>query len=166
MDILIYFSIFIFKVLENALGTLRMILVSGGRKQIGAILQLIISIIWIISTSMVITNIINNPFKIIAFSTGTYVGSLVGSIIEEKLALGSILIIAITHINSKDLIRCLRRKGFAVTSFNGQGKKDYRSILMIHVKRKLRKEVFSIIKKYDEKAMLIVENANATGGYH
>ena len=66
IGVLIYILIFTFKVLENSLGTLRMILIANGKKQIGAILQLVISLIWILSTSMVITNIIKDYFKIIS----------------------------------------------------------------------------------------------------
>lgn len=164
--VLIYILIFTFKVLENALGTLRMILIANGKKQIGAILQLIISLIWILSTSMVITNIIKDYFKIIAFILGSYIGSLVGSIIEEKLALGANLIMVITEKYASNMIRSIRKKGFALTTFKGKGKNDFKTILIIVVKRKLRNEVFNIVKRYDNEAMIITENANATGGYY
>ena len=166
MNIFVYILIFCFKVLENALGTLRIIIISNGKKQIGAILQLIISLIWVISTGLVVVDIVNDPIKILVFSLGTYFGSLLGSVIEEKLALGSNLVMVITNIDSKCMIRSLRKKGFAVTTFKGQGKKDYRSVLLILVKRKLREEVFRIVKKCDNNAMIIIENASAFGGYH
>lgn len=143
-----------------------MILISNGKKQIGAILQLIISLIWIISTSLVIIDIIKDPLKILAFALGSYFGSFIGSMIEEKLAIGSNLIMVITGADSKCMIRNIRKKGFAVTSFKGKGKDEFRTILIIVVKRKLRKEVFKIIKKCDKEAMIIVESASAMGGYH
>lgn len=166
MNIFIYLLIFIFKVLENALGTLRMILTSNGRKQIGALLQLIISLIWILTTSMVIVDVNKDPIKIFVFVFGTYIGSLVGSIIEEKLALGSNFIMVITNDEAKCMLRSIRKRGFAVTSFKGKGKESFKTILIIHVKRKLRNEVFRIIKKCDNEAMIITFSANATGGYH
>lgn len=166
MNYFIYFLIFFSKVLENAIGTLRLIVVSNGRKWLGAILQLIISLIWIFSTSIVLTNINEDYFKIIVFILGCAVGSLVGSIMEEKLAMGSNLVFVITNNESKCMIKSLRKCGFAVTHFKGNGKYDAKEILIILVKRKLRKSVFSIVKKCDEKAMIIIENAVAMGGYH
>ena len=161
-----YILIFLFKVLENALGTLRMILISNGKKQIGAILQLIISLVWILSTSMVISNIINDPLKIIVFMLGSYFGSSVGSKLEEKLALGSNLVMVITNKYANQMIRTIRKKGFALTTFKGKGQNDFKTVLIIIVKRKLRNEIFNIVKKYDNEAMIILGNASATGGYH
>ena len=54
---MIYFFIFSAKLLENAISTLRLIVVSSGKKIFGAILNLIVSIIWIFSTSLAIINI-------------------------------------------------------------------------------------------------------------
>lgn len=143
-----------------------MILISGGKKQIGAILQLIISFIWILSTSLTLNNIINDYFKIVVFMLGSYIGSLIGSIIEEKLALGSNLIMVITNKDCSNMIRCIRKKGFALTSFKGKGINKEKSILIIVVKRKLQKEVLYIIKRYDNEAMIITNNTSATGGYY
>ena len=166
MNIAIYIIIFVFKVLENSLGTLRMIFISNGRKQIGAFLQLIIALIWILTTSMVIVDINKDPLKIFVFVFGTYIGSLVGSIIEEKLALGANLIIVITNDVAKCMLKSIRKKGFAVTSFKGKGQNSFRTVLIIYVKRKLRNQIFKIIKKCDNEAMIITFNASATGGYH
>lgn len=166
MNFVTYFLIFFSKVLENAVGTLRLIVVSNGRKWLGAVLQLLISLIWIFSTSIVLININEDYFKIIVFALGCSVGSLVGSVMEEKLAMGSNLVFVITDKESKCMIKSLRKCGFAVTHFSGSGKYDEKEILIIMVKRKLRKKVFTIVKKCDEKAMIIIENAIAIGGYH
>lgn len=158
---------FFLKVFENTLGTLRLIVVANGKKHTGAFLQFIISLIWIFSTTITINNITKDYFKIIAFALGCYVGSLIGSILEEKIALGSNLIIVITNINSsKCMIKKLRNNNFAVTSFKGQGKDEFRKILIIMVKRKLRQNIFSIVKSCDKNALIIVEIANASGGYY
>ena len=63
MIILIY--IFLSKIIENAIATLRLIVVSNGKKMLGAILNLIISVIWIISTSLVVVN--NDIFKMVIY---------------------------------------------------------------------------------------------------
>lgn len=64
---MIYIGIFISKILENTLSTLRIIVVSNGKKKLGAILQGIVALIWIFVTGVVIININKDIFKVIFF---------------------------------------------------------------------------------------------------
>lgn len=77
--------IFINKVIENMLGTVRIIVIAKNRKIVGAILNGLISLIWILSASMVLVNIDNNPYKIVAFCLGAVCGSYIGSVVEENM---------------------------------------------------------------------------------
>ena len=54
---LTYFIIFISKIIENTLSTLRLIVVAKGKKIFGAILQFIIAFVWVITTGIVVVNI-------------------------------------------------------------------------------------------------------------
>ena len=80
-----YFLIFFNKVVENMLSTVRIIVIAKNKKILGAILNGLISLVWIFSTSMVISNINKNIFKIISFCLGAIIGSYLGSIIENKI---------------------------------------------------------------------------------
>lgn len=75
---MVYIIIFILKILENALGTLRLIIVSNGKKVEGAVLNFLLSVVWVISTSMVVID--NNIYKILVFAFGSLIGSYVGSV--------------------------------------------------------------------------------------
>lgn len=86
MNIITYILIFAFKIIENTLSTIRIIVISNRKKILGAILQGTVSIVWVISTSLVVINIQKDPFKIISFTLGATIGSYIGSIIEEKLS--------------------------------------------------------------------------------
>lgn len=92
MNYYTYLAIFLFKIIENTLSTLRLIIVAKGKKFSGAILQFIISIIWVISTGIVVHNLNDDPYKILFFALGSLIGSYVGGLIEEKIALGYDLI--------------------------------------------------------------------------
>ena len=70
MHLLIYLAIFFLKLLENALGTVRMIVAMNGKKTLGAILQFLIGIVWVASASMAITNVASDPIKVLAFALG------------------------------------------------------------------------------------------------
>ncbi len=82
---MIYIIIFTLKLIENSLSTIRMIILNKRKKFLGGILQFVISLIWVLSVSLSITNIKDSPLKILSFSLGCGIGSIIGSIIEEKL---------------------------------------------------------------------------------
>ena len=67
------------------LSTVRIIVIAKNKKILGAILNGLISLVWIFSTSMVISNINKNLFKIIFFCLGAIIGSYLGSIIENRI---------------------------------------------------------------------------------
>ena len=105
---MIYLLIFLFKILENTIMTLRIILVSNGKKVYGAILQIIVMLIWALTTSYVIIDIKHNLLSLIPFSFGSGIGSYLGSLIEEKLALGTIKLTIISN-NCKEIYNTFKK---------------------------------------------------------
>ena len=81
----IYILVFICKIIENTLSTLRIIILSKGRKKLGAILQGVVTIVWIFSARIIILNINKDMLKLLAFVIGSMIGSYIGSVIEEKV---------------------------------------------------------------------------------
>lgn len=160
MNILIYFLIFTFKVIENTLSTLRIIVVANGKKILGSILQGIVSIIWVISTSLVVINIQKDPLKILAFTSGALIGSYIGSIIEEKLALGTNIITTIINKNlTEKIIYALKKQKHEAIILNGKNIYEQKNILLIIVKRKQNQNIIKLIKNIDKSAKIIIENA-------
>ena len=141
---MVYLFIFICKILENSIATLRLIIVSNGKKLEGAILNFILSFIWIISTSLVVLN--NNIYKVLIFAIGSLIGSYVGSILEEKIALGNNMLFVVSKKYKK--IKNIENTYLI--------NKD---ILMIMVKRKNRRNVIDKILSIDNKAIIISESA-------
>ncbi len=141
---MVYLFIFICKILENSISTLRLIIVSNGKKLEGAILNFILSFIWIISTSLVVLN--NNIYKVLIFAIGSLIGSYIGSILEEKIALGNNMLFVVSKKYKK--IKNIENTYLI--------NKD---ILMIMVKRKNRKNIIDKILSIDNKAIIISESA-------
>ncbi|MDD2435145.1 MAG: DUF5698 domain-containing protein [Bacilli bacterium] len=168
MNILLYIVIFASKVFENALGTLRLIVVANGKKTLGAILQGLIGLVWIIVTSVVVVGVTEDPIKVIAFALGSAVGSYLGSVLEQKIALGSNMLMAIVDQSYGEIIATeIRNNGFAVTVLDAKGMDKERNVLMVVVVRKKRRHVVEIIKEKDKEAMIVSENTfTLYGGYH
>ena len=141
-----YIIIFILKILENTLGTLRLIIVSNGKKIEGAVLNFLLAIVWVISTSMVVIN--NDIFKILVFALGSLIGSYTGSIIEEKIALGNNMLLVISK-NFERIKKDIDDYDNYIVNNN---------ILMIIVPRKKRKDVIDIILNIDSNAKIFSES--------
>lgn len=160
MNILIYFIIFIFKVTENTLSTLRIIVVANGKKLLGAILQGMIALVWAFSTGLVVVDVLKDPFKVIAFTFGSLIGSYIGSLIEEKIAMGTNMLTAVVDKNlSNKIIKALKKQKHEVVVLNGKRKDELKNILIIMVKRKKRQDVIKLIKNIDYNSTIIVESA-------
>lgn len=160
MNIFIYFIIFIFKVLENTLSTLRIIVVANGKKLLGALLQGIIALVWAFSTGLVVVDVLSDPFKVIAFTLGSLIGSYIGSLIEEKIAMGTNMLTAVVDKSlSNKIVSALKKQKYEVIILNGKRKDELKNVLFIMVKRKKRNNVIKLIKNIDSNSTIIVENA-------
>lgn len=142
---MVYFLVFVFKIIEDALATMRLIVVSNGRKLLGSILQFICTIIWIILTGSVLIDFMNDFGKVIAFSIGSFFGSYLGCLIEEKIALGTNCYIIRYNNKMKELLN------------------DYNYIflsndlIMITAPRRMANEIISKVKDCDVNASIISE---------
>lgn len=141
-----YIIIFILKILENALGTLRLIIVSNGKKLEGAILNFLLAIVWVISTSMVVIN--NDILKILVFALGSLIGSYIGSLIEEKIALGNNMLLVVSKKFEQIKNNIVDYDSYVIN----------KNILIIMVSRKKRKSVIDMVLKIDNNAKIFSES--------
>lgn len=155
---LIYTAIFFSKIIENAISTLRLIVVSNGKKKLGAFLQGIVALVWIFGTGIVIVDINKDVFKIVIFIIGSIVGSYLGSIIEEKLALGSNMLICVVKEKNEKIIKN-KLSNYQITTICE--KDNEYSILLILLKRKEINNISNIIKKIDKDSIIISEKAKS-----
>ncbi len=143
---MIYLYIFISKILENTLATLRIIVVANGKKKLGALLQGMVATLWILVIGIIVTNINKDIFKIICFITGSIVGSYTGSVLEEKIALGNVLIIV--KSNNINIIKKYYKKKKITT---------YSNYICFIIKRRKIKKVINEITKLDKDCKIITE---------
>lgn len=155
---IIYLTIMISKIIENALATLRLIVVANGKKKLGALLQGIVALIWILVAGVVIIDINKDILKIIFFCLGSAIGSYLGSFIEEKIALGNSLLTCIIETRYENKIRDVLKSYKINTVID---KDSNYTILFIFSKRKDIYKLNKIIKKIDSKAIIICEKAKS-----
>jgi len=162
MNIGVYLSIFFLKLFENAIGTIRMIVATNGKKILGSVLQFLIGIVWVMSASLAINNIQNDPIKIIIFALGSAVGSYLGCVVENKIAIGDNVLLCIS--NKEELLDTLNEHNYSFTVLLGSGLKQNNYVIIIAIARKLKKNIISLIKETDERAMIISESSDLIYG--
>ena len=84
-------SIFLLRLLDQTLGTLRLLYVNKGRPGLGALLGFAESAIWVVAISRVIQDL-NDPLLIFGYALGFAAGTIVGSYIESSIAIGDVVV--------------------------------------------------------------------------
>lgn len=150
-----YILIFFLKIFENAVNTLRLLYTSSNQKLLSSLLQMLCSLLFITTTSLVVINIKDDFFIIIVFSLGCTIGSYIGSLLEEKIALGNNIIICITEL---DIMDDIRNNGYKLTSTKGTGL-DIKNIIFIMTTRKKKRKLVKLLKELDENIFIMSGNA-------
>jgi len=158
------FLIFIAKMVEVAIATLRVILINKGYRKQGTLLSLIEILIWTLVASRVITGLAEAPMKGVAYCIGFSIGVYLGSLIESYIAMGRVLIQTIVSKENEVLVHRLREKGYAVTTMQAQGMNSEKAVLMIFANRKGKEEIIKEIHDLDKTAMIITNDVSTLQG--
>ena len=166
-SIWIYVFIFFGKIIEVSIGTLRLILISRGERNIGTVVAVVEMTIWIFVTGTVLTGFQSDMMKVIVFVAAFALGIFMGSWLEEKLAIGlsQLQVIVNDKEDEKKLVSGLRGKGFGVTTMEVRGMEDTRYMLILILKRKLTKDVLAYIDETCSNALVTIGDVEAKGGY-
>jgi uncharacterized protein YebE (UPF0316 family) len=150
---LLALSIFILRVVNIAMDTVRMLTVMRGMKLISFVLGILVSLTYIVALGSVLSNL-NNIALILAYSIGFAAGGWVGMLIEERLALGFVHISVVSTNKGLKIAKSLRKHGHAVTQVEAKGKDGVVELLEISVRRKHLNQVREIICKKDDQAFI------------
>jgi uncharacterized protein YebE (UPF0316 family) len=152
--------IFLARICDVTIGTLRIIFVSKGVKKIAPILGFFEVLIWIIAISKIMQNL-DNYINYIAYAAGFATGNYVGMLLEEKLAMGFQMIRVFTHEKGTELVHTLNRKGFGATSVEAHGAKEKVALVYTIVHRDEMMNVLDIINKNNPKSFFTIEDIKA-----
>ena len=163
---ILYAVIFFAKIVEVSISTIRLVYINKGEKIIGAILGFIEILIWLIVVSSVLTNISDDPIKILMYAAGFSLGNYIGVTIESKIAVGmSSIQVVVNESDGEILADLLREQGFGVTIIEGKGKNDSKkSLLFVQLKRKRISEAIKIVKSFCDTAFITVNDVKSSVG--
>jgi uncharacterized protein YebE (UPF0316 family) len=138
------------------LATLRTIFLSRGMKYLAALLGFFEVTLWLLAIGEVMKNL-SDPRCSLAFAGGFTLGNFLGVLIEQKLALGSVVVQAITARDAGELVERLRAAHFGVTCVDGQGANGLVHIVMTVVPRKELDAVRAILREFDPNVFYSVD---------
>ncbi|AQT67583.1 hypothetical protein STSP2_00731 [Anaerohalosphaera lusitana] len=145
------------RIFDVSIGTIRIISVSRGHKLVSAILGFFEILVWLVVINKVMTDA-TNVFAYIGYAGGFAAGSAIGIWMEEKLAVGNLIVRVITRSDPTALINKLRLKGYGVTKVIGHGQHGEVDLVFAVIKRSNLEEVVGIINRFNPKAFYSVED--------
>ncbi|MDI6795042.1 MAG: DUF2179 domain-containing protein [bacterium] len=149
--------IFMARVIDVSLGTIRIIFLTHGRRKLTSVLSFIEILVWLMAIRQIFSNL-NNPLCYLAYAGGFATGSYIGMFIEHKLALGLRVIRIITHFEATGLIRSLREEGYGVTVIDGMGNTGLVKVIFTVIKRVNIPKVTGMIERFNPKAFYSIED--------
>lgn len=148
--------IFLARVIDVSLGTLRIIFTARGRRYLAPLLGFVEVFIWIVAVSQ-ITREANNLLAYLAYAAGFAAGNYVGIWLDNRLGIGTLLVRAILSNGGNQAADLLHQAGYGVTSLIGQGSTGPVQLIYTIIRRKDLTEVINLIHRVQPHAFLTVE---------
>ncbi|MGD2158758.1 MAG: DUF5698 domain-containing protein [Anaerolineales bacterium] len=152
--------IFSLRVVDMTAATMRILMLSRGRKAITWGLGFFQALVFIVAIRAVIADL-ENWLNVVGYAAGFASGNVVGMWIEERLAIGYVHMRIISPGRGAEIAEHLRANGYAVTEISGRGKDGVVTLLNCSVRRRRSSKVRKIVNELDENAFITTENVKA-----
>ena len=152
--------IFLSRIADQSIGTLRLIFLSKGYKYIAPMLGFFEVIIWLIAVSQIMKHL-DNVFCYLAYGSGFAMGNFIGITLEERISIGNVLVRIIPNADTMLLIKTLREQNFGITTVDAEGSKGNVKVIISIIKRKDLNHFVSVINDCNPNAFYTVEEVKS-----
>ncbi len=149
--------IFLIRVTDMSLDTLRVLFVVRGRRPQAWVVGFVQSALWVIAVTSVLSHL-DNLLNVLAYAAGFATGNVVGMRIEERLAIGHSHLRVISRQRGEAVAEAVRSAGYAVTELSGRGKDGTVAILTTSVRRRDIDPVRSEVLQADPDAFVTLSD--------
>jgi uncharacterized protein YebE (UPF0316 family) len=156
---LLPFLIFMARVTDVTLGTVRVIFISRGMKYLAPLVGFVEILIWLLAIGQIMQNL-SNPACYVAYAAGFAMGNFVGISIAERLSLGVVMIRVITAQDALPLVERLKAEHYGVTSIDGHGTSGQVKVVFTLVPRREVPRVVGLIKTFNPQSFYSIEEVN------
>lgn len=150
-------EIFLARIVDVSLGTLRTVFFVKGKTIEPFIIAFFEILVWYAVAREALNTEGNAILVAISYALGYATGTLIGTKLSKHVK-GIVGVQIITKEESDKLVNLLRKKGYVISiielknDYEGQNK----DMLYIQVNNNRLKELFNIVKKYDSNAFIVV----------
>lgn len=148
--------VFCARVGDVSLATLRTIMIFRGLRGYAACIGFFEVLVWLLAVAAVLPHL-DRWYLVLAYAAGFATGNVVGIAIENKLAIGHLLVRTISTNPEIDLARHLRGADFSVVEVPGTLEEDQAvEVLFLVERRKRVRELLRHIERLDPAAVTTV----------
>lgn len=152
--------IFILRVFNNALGTVRLIVMARQQRGLTAVLGFFEALTFAVTIAMVAADL-SDLLNLFAYCIGFAAGSWVGMAIEARFIVSYVIVHIITRLVGPDVAKALRDAGFGVTEIDAQGREGQVAMLHVVTQRREVARVRQIAETADPSAFISIEEARS-----
>lgn len=163
--VLLPLLIFMARIIDVSINTIRIIYVLGGRRFTATLLGFFEAFIWLMAIRQIFEHM-DNWMCYVAYPAGFATGIFVGMIIEEKIAYGKVIVRIITRKDVVGLIQFLNSEHFRYTHVNAEGPDGHENLVFTVLQRERLDDLLYKLKEILPTAFYTVEKVNraAEGG--
>jgi uncharacterized protein YebE (UPF0316 family) len=148
--------IFGLRIVDVSMSTMRILLAVRGHRYIVPFIGFFEVLIWVVAVGNAI-RFLDSPLHLLGYASGFATGSLVGLLIEERLAIGYATVRIVSRHAGVELADALRALGFGVTEFGGQGRDGRVEVAYTVCQRRDIPRVIAEVERWDRQAFITVE---------
>ena len=148
--------IFLARICDVSLGTLRVIFIARGFKYIAPAIGFFEVIIWLLAIGQVMQNV-GNVASYIAYGGGFAAGTFIGMAVDERLSLGNIVSRIGTNRDARGLVEAMRCQNLGVTTIDAEGASGPVTVILTISRREDLHLVFDLIQQFQPNAFFTVE---------
>jgi len=157
--VLLPLLIFLARITDVSINTIRIIYVLGGRRMTATILGFFESFIWLMAIRQIFEHM-DNWICYVAYPGGFALGIFVGMIIEERIAYGKVIVRIITRRDVKELIGYLNSMENRYTHVDAQGPDGHENLVFTVLERERLEKLLIKLKEILPSAFYTVEKVN------
>jgi uncharacterized protein YebE (UPF0316 family) len=151
--------IFLARICDVSINTIRIIYVLGGRRWTATLLGFFESFIWLMAIRQIFEHL-DNWICYVAYPAGFASGIFVGMIIEERIAYGKVIVRIITRKEIKELIHFLNSQNFRYTHVKAEGPDGNENLVFTVLDREKLETLLFKLKEILPTAFYTVEKVN------
>jgi uncharacterized protein YebE (UPF0316 family) len=156
--------IFVARVLDVTVGTMRVASIVQGRTRSAFILAFLETGMWVFIIAAVLERIGQSPILGLFYAMGFATGNVVGIMVERRIAYGNMVVRAFVPSDGEKIAAAIYEQGFGVTLFQGKGMKGPVTEVCVVCRRGEIRQVTKTIEDMWPGAFYVTEHAGFVRG--